>query len=187
MQAHARDSARRGRPVTAPGPIGAVARALGGMQVLAELLGRNRRSLLKAAKKGRWIEGSAGIRLQALCHQNGIEPTPTPTTSARERARIHLRTKHSKLKCEPKQPHQAGHSIGTGVQRGRPITTPGPIGEVARAMGGMQALADLLGFSRQALNRAAKEGRWIQGPEGDRLEALCRQNAVPYLRALAKP
>lgn len=168
-------SGRRGRPITAPGPIGELARVLGGMEVLARLVHRSRRTLLEAAKQGRWIEGEEGVRLEALCRQNGIERTPPPSLPAREAGRRKLMG----IRVRPKPlESDAPPSASPKRRPGRPITAPGPIGEVARALGGMDVLAWILSYSRRGLLEAAKQERWIRDPEGKRLEALCRQNGI---------
>ena len=168
----------RGRPIVAPGPIGDLARALGGMQVLADTLGCHRRSLLKAAREDRWLEGESGIRLLALCSQKQI-PTPAlPAVPPRE-----LRRRVRSMKGQASNPAaNLDHSRvphPTGARPGRPISIPGPIGQVARALGGIQVLARLLGYSVRALQVAAKRGKWIRDPEGTRLRALCNQNNIP--------
>ncbi len=174
---------RRGRPISAPGPIGALARVLGGMQALATALGCSRRALLKAAKEGRGMEGKAGARLLWYFKHYEIDPPPIPPVSRREAARIELRTKVYIMSTKDFPPPIPTDIDPTRPKRGRPISTPGPIGQVARALGGMHKLARLLSYSRQALHKAACEGRWIRDPEGERLKAFCNQNGIPFSRS----
>lgn len=174
-------SRRRGRPITAPGPIGEVARAMGGMQRLASLLGCSRRALLKAATKDRWLEGDVGVRLVAFCRQHGIKEPGRPPIPPREVGRLTRRGRARmglpQINARRPEPSEPGTT-----RRGRPISVPGPIGAVAKSLGGMNVLADLLNYSLRALQVAARQGRWIRDPEGVRLEALCRQNGIPYSR-----
>jgi hypothetical protein len=173
---------RRGRPVTAPGPIGQVARAVGGMNELARLVHRNRRSLLKAAREGRWIEGREGEILRSLCRTHGIGFPPVPEVSRKEQSRL------AKWEASPAARRQLQiPAIGPETRlpkgRGRPITTlRGPIGALARKIGGLHVLAGELRYTPRALAIAARNNRWIQDPAGKRLEGLCEYYGIPYMR-----
>lgn len=171
----------RGRPISTPGPIGTVARAMGGMQTLATLLGCSRRTLHKAAQEGRWLEGEAGARLLAFCCQQGIATPEFPAVPDREVGR--RRRRAAVQSTSPKtSAHPEPAPVPGSKRRGRHILVPGPIGQVAKALGGLDILAGILNYSVRALQVAAAQGRWIRDPEGKRLEALCRQNGVPYHR-----
>ncbi|HWQ08274.1 MAG TPA: hypothetical protein VN436_04180 [Holophaga sp.] len=63
----------------------------------------------------------------------------------------------------------------TKRKMGRPITLPGIFGDLARAVGGVGALAGILGVAPRTIHGWAKRGRIPRGPARTVFEVECRE------------
>ena len=69
---------------------------------------------------------------------------------------------------------------------GRPITMSGPLGDLARAMGGLKALGRAIHASPRTIRAWAAKGRIPFGPAEMLIAALCRNHNIQPLGRVQK-
>ena len=62
--------------------------------------------------------------------------------------------------------------------RGRPLALRGPIGELARVLGGLESLAERLAVSPRTVRRWAAGERALRGPARLAIEALLKRHKI---------
>jgi DNA-binding transcriptional regulator YdaS (Cro superfamily) len=129
-----------GRPVELPGPVGELARAVGGTAALSALLGVSARTLQ------RWAKAAPPRTARILLERIAAEHKLSLFTAHGRRAERGRRTpkRHAK-RADSKRP-----------KRGGTVRLPRALGDLARAVGGTGHLAELLGVNRTTVQRWAK-------------------------------
>ncbi len=61
---------------------------------------------------------------------------------------------------------------------GRPVSLPGPLGDLARAVGGVAALGALLAVSPRTIRQWAHGERALRGPALLAVVALCKKHKI---------
>jgi DNA-binding transcriptional regulator YdaS (Cro superfamily) len=130
-----------GRPVELPGPLGVLARAVGGTAALGALVGVSARSLQRWAKTE--PPRPARLLLERLAAEHKLSlfrPRGRRATARAARA-----PKGRPNGGEPKR-----------LNTGPPLRLPGALGELVRAVGSTREFAELLGVSKSMVLTWAK-------------------------------
>ncbi len=78
-----------------------------------------------------------------------------------------------------RQPQYATMTTPTGRRVGKPIQMTGPVADIAKAVGGVDKLAELVGVDRRTVGRWADGSRSPSGPAKKILGQVAAKHGLP--------